>query len=89
MAFNDDVKFGVDLDGNLTMTAIDYKDHKGMGPHAHDVDMSMPFSDFYSARGEARPMTDDEAREYLENNREYGENNSSDSTSDDSNSSSR
>jgi len=89
MAFNDDVKFGIDSDGNLTMTAIDYKDHKDMGPHAHDVDMSKSFSDFNSARGEARPMTDDEAREYLENNREYRENNSSDSSSNDSISSSR
>lgn len=64
MSKNDDVKFGVDRDGKLTMTAIDYKDHKGMGPHAHDVDMSKPFTEYDKARGEARPLSDDERKEY-------------------------
>lgn len=61
----DDVKFGVDENGNLTMDAIDYEDHKGMGPHAHTVDMNKPFTNYNDARGEARPLTDDERKEYL------------------------
>lgn len=47
------------------MTAIDYKDHKGLGIHAHDIDMSKPFTDYDSARGEARPLTEEEKHEYL------------------------
>lgn len=65
MSYKDDVKFGVDKTGKRTMTAIDYNDHKGMGPHAHDVDMSKPFSEYDKARGKARPLTDDERKEYL------------------------
>ena len=68
MSKYDDVKFGVDEKGNLTMTAIDYKDHYGLNPHAHDVDMSKPFTDYNSARGDARPLTDDEEKEYGGNN---------------------
>lgn len=67
MSKYDDVKFGVDDKGNLTMTAIDYKDHKGLGPHAHDVDMSKPFTEYDKARGEARPLTKDEQKEYGKN----------------------
>lgn len=69
MSKYDDVKYGVDEKGKLTMTAIDYKDHKGLGTHAHDVDMSKPFSDFNKARGEARPLTEDEKKEYEKNNK--------------------
>ena len=64
MSYKDDVKFGVDDNGNLTMTAIDRIDHKGMGTHAHDIDMSVPFTQYDKARGEARPLTDDEKKEY-------------------------
>lgn len=67
MGYKDDVKFGIDENGNLTMTAIDYKEHDGMNPHAHDVDMSHPFSDYDGARGEARELTEDEQKEYGEN----------------------
>ncbi len=65
MSSKDDVKFGVDKDGKLTMTAIDYKNHKDLGPHAHDIDMTKPFTNFDKARGEARPMTESEKKEYL------------------------
>lgn len=60
----DDVKYGVDSKGKLTMTAIDYKEHKGIDPHAHDIDMSKPFTQYDSARGEGRPLTEDEKKEY-------------------------
>ena len=64
----DKVKFGRDEEGNLKMTVFDEKDHHDVGnPHAHDVDMSHPFDDFNGARGDARPITDDERREYYPN----------------------
>ena len=88
MSYKDDVKFGMDSDGNLTMTAIDYNDHKGMGPHAHDVDMSKPFSDFNSARGKARELTEDERREYLGDNCKSSSSGDSNSTNKSENSSS-
>lgn len=67
MSYKDDVKFGIDESGKLTMTAIDYEDHKGMNPHAHDVDMGKPFSNFNKARGEGRNLTEEENEEYGSN----------------------
>ena len=67
MGYNDDLKYGVDKNGKRTITAIDRKDHKGMGPHAHDIDITKPFSDLNSARGKARPLTKDEEKEYIGN----------------------
>lgn len=64
MSEKDDVKFGIDSQGNLSMTAIDYKEHYGMNPHAHDVDMTHPFSDYDGARGEGRELTEEEEKEY-------------------------
>lgn len=64
MSYKDDVKYGIDENGNLTMTAIDYKEHNGMNPHAHDIDMSHSFSDYDGARGEGRELTEDEQKEY-------------------------
>lgn len=67
MGYKDDVKYGIDENGNLTMTAIDYKDHNGMNPHAHDVDMNHSFMDYEGARGEARELTEEEQKEYGKN----------------------
>lgn len=67
MSYKDDVKYGVDENGKLTMTAIDYKEHNGMNPHAHDIDMSRPFTDYDSARGEGRGITEEEKKEYGKN----------------------
>lgn len=64
MSYKDTIKYGIDENGELTMTAIDFKDHKGMDPHAHDVDVNKPFSDYDNARGEARPLTSEERKEF-------------------------